>query len=88
MLDFPTNVNASRILSIASIVFGLAAAALWFASAWGHMPVPTFDDFGPNGRFLRALDDSARLNRWAAGYTGFSILFSVVAQLFEKHRPA
>ena len=80
--------NASRLFSIGSIIAGFAAAILWFLSATVPLPVPKFDDLGPGGPFWGAFEKAARLNQYAAGATGLSILLSVVAQWFEKRQRA
>jgi hypothetical protein len=59
--------------------FALLAAALWFRSAARNPPeILTYWDAVPsNDPFVVWLRSSARLNRWAALFTGLSALCAV-----------
>jgi len=65
-------------LQLGSAITDLAAAALWFWSAAGKPPPMTWKGVGHLETFLA---DAGRLNRWAAGANGVSMVLSAVATL-------
>ncbi len=67
-------------MQIGSAAAGLVAAALWFWSATAKAPPATFDGGVSMQSFL---DGAARRNRWAAGVTAISVLFSVADTLLS-----
>lgn len=71
--------SVQTVLTVLSIIAALVAAGLWFGSARVKIPIPTFDGMGPDGDFLKALNRSAHLNKWAAGVTGGSVLLQLLA---------
>jgi hypothetical protein len=68
-----------------SAVSGLVAAALWYMSAAGKAPKMTYAEMDDIPGFL---DQVGRFNKWAAGFTGASILLSSIAMLVSarQHR--
>jgi hypothetical protein len=64
----------AKVLQLAGGVFGLIAAALWFWSAARRLPrAVTYFDYTPDDDPReRAIRFSARLNAWAAFFTGLS----------------
>jgi hypothetical protein len=70
-------------LKILSGLMGIVAAVLWFISASGKIPLAPGAEIGgtlPTDPFNVALRHSARLNQWAAGATGVSVLLMVLAE--------
>jgi hypothetical protein len=70
-------------LKILSGLMGIIAAVLWFMSASGEIPLAPGAEIGgtlPSDPFNVALRHSARLNQWAAGATGVSVLLMVLAE--------
>jgi hypothetical protein len=61
-------------MDIAAMLFSAGAALLWFPSAVGDLPplVPYFDKAPPTDPLYMSLKRSARLNRWAAGFSGLA----------------
>jgi hypothetical protein len=63
------------LLDIACALFALAAAIFWFMSAGMLPPMVTYWDSTPvNDPYYVAITRSARLNKWAAGFSGASAL--------------
>jgi hypothetical protein len=60
-------------LQIGSALTGLVAAVLWFRSSASKAPPMTYEGIE---RLKGFLDGASRLNRWAAGVTGLSMLLS------------
>jgi len=75
----------SNHFEVASAVFALAAAVFWFFSAYGRLPpmVPYWDETPPSDPFYLAVKFSAKMNRWAAGFSGLSAL-AMAASIFSK----
>ena len=67
-------------IQIGSAIAGLVAAALWFWSATAKAPQAIFDG---GVRMQSFLNSAARRNRWAAGITAISALFSVAGTLLS-----
>ncbi len=65
-------------LQAGSIATGFAAAVLWFRSAAAKAPPGTWEGIG---RLEGFLDQVSRLNMWAAGFTGASLLLSAGSTL-------
>jgi hypothetical protein len=63
-------------LQLASAFTGIIAAVLWFASSAGKAPPATYEGID---RYPAYLNKAARLNRWAAGVTGLSVLLSALS---------
>ena len=63
---------------MSSAISGAVAAVLWFCSASGDAPPMTYEGVG---RLKSFFDNASRLNKWAAGVTGFSMLLSALASL-------
>jgi hypothetical protein len=63
---------AVRAFEIVSATCAGVAAVFWFLSAWGKIPViQTYWDRTPeNDPFFVALEASALMNKWAAGFSG------------------
>jgi hypothetical protein len=63
-------------LNIVGALFALIAAGFWFLSAYGKLPVTiAYWDAAPeDDPFRMALKFSARMNRWAASFSGLSAL--------------
>jgi len=73
-------------VKILSGAIGLIAAILWFMSAAGDLPLAPGAAIGgtlPTDPFNVALHHSARLNKWAAGATGASVLLMVIAEFID-----
>jgi hypothetical protein len=71
------------ILKILSGLVGIVAAVLWFMSASGKIPLAPGAEIGgtlASDPFNVALRHAARLNQWAAGTTGVSVLLMVLAE--------
>jgi hypothetical protein len=83
-------------VSLANLVFAVAAAILWFCSARVYIPVlksgwGTLTSIMKNGSiqksetpFRDALTKAARLNMWAALFTGLSALAQFILGLMQK----
>lgn len=69
--------------NLASAAMAAAAALFWFRSAAQQLPesVPYWDFTPDTDPFLRALRESVRTNRWAAGCAGAAALLQAVATL-------
>lgn len=67
-------------LQIGAVITGFLSALLWFKSAAGKAPPMTFEGVG---RLEAFLDSAGRLNRWAAGMTALSMLFTAIATLLD-----
>jgi hypothetical protein len=73
-------VTASRVkrmvlgLSLASGIFAFSAAVFWFISAANQPPpmVTYWDGAPPTDTFYASLAFGARMNRWAAFFSGLS----------------
>lgn len=72
-------------LNIGTAVFAFVAAIFWFLSAYGKLPpiVAYFDSTPETDPFFRAVKFSARMNTWAAGFSGLSALCAMMAALFR-----
>jgi hypothetical protein len=73
------------VFNFASIASGFAAAIVWGLSAWIHVPDLSIGWGGVVAKddpFIVAMRKSAKLNRWAAALTGFSVLSMAAAQYF------
>jgi hypothetical protein len=74
--------SAAAILNLLAAASGMIAAGFWFASAYK----PSKPDTGAEVEILRGgtspeRSRSARLNRWAALFTGMAALMTAIAQL-------
>jgi hypothetical protein len=58
-------------LDIAAALFAFIAAVFWFLSAYGKLPpmVAYWDAAPENDPLYMAIKFSARMNRWAAGFS-------------------
>jgi hypothetical protein len=65
-------------LQIGSALMGIFAAVLWFRSSASKAPPMTYEGVE---RLEGFLESASRLNRWAAGVTGLSMLLSAGAAL-------
>lgn len=74
-----------RMLDIGAMVFAFVAAALWFLSAASDLPqsITYWGATPPNDPFYVALQTSVRLNRWAAAFTGLSVLCNGMKFFFK-----
>ena len=66
---------------IAYILTGILAALFWFWSAsipLPSLPLMRLGTTTPRDTFIIALNHSATLNRWAAFFTGLSVIFSMI----------
>jgi hypothetical protein len=63
-------------LDIAAALQALLAAVFWFLSAYGKLPamVPHYNQTPDNDPFYQAVKFSAKMNRWAALFSGGSAL--------------
>jgi hypothetical protein len=74
----------SKYLQIASGIFGLVAALLWFL-ATRRQPAPSHN-FGynvketPDSPFQKKWRAASNLNEWAAATTGISVLLNAASQ--------
>ncbi len=70
-------------LDLAAAFFAIIAAVFWFLSAYGKLPpmVAYWDQTPDNDPFYQAVKFSAVMNRWAAAFSGASVL-SMAARLF------
>jgi hypothetical protein len=76
-------------LKLLSALIGIAAAGIWFASAFSDIPLAPGAEIGgtlPTDPFNVALHHSALLNEWAAGATGASVLFMGIAEFIDFFR--
>ncbi len=64
-------------LEVAAAFFAFVAALFWFLSAYGKIPpmVAYWDKSPDTDPFYQALKFSARMNRWAAIFSGLSAVF-------------
>ncbi len=75
-------------LDLATALFALAAAVLWFLSAYGDLP-PTltyWDATPPSDPSRMAVEESARLNSIAAALSGLSALCAFASHLIDRRR--
>jgi hypothetical protein len=74
-----------RWLDIVAAVSAFLAAVFWFLSAYGKLPpmLPYWDEVPEHDPFYRAVKFSARMNRWAAGFSGMSALCMGVENFFK-----
>ncbi len=63
-------------LDIGAALFALLGAGFWFLSAYGKLPpiIPYYDATPANDPFYMAVKFSAKMNRWAALFSGLSAL--------------
>lgn len=75
-------------LNIASAAAAFFAATFWFLSAAGPLPMmQTYWGSAPStDPFVSALNSSAQMNRYAAGFSGLSALLFGLATLAERRR--
>jgi hypothetical protein len=64
------------ICQIGSALTGLVAAILWFIAAASKTPPATWNGIDKLPAYL---DQASRLNKWAAGFTGVSMVLSAGA---------
>ena len=64
------------ILDIGAAFLALIAAVFWFISAYGKLPpiIEYWDSAPETDPFRQAVKFSARMNRWAAAFSGASAL--------------
>jgi Na+/proline symporter len=64
-------------LDIGAAILAFAAAVFWFLSAYGKLPpmVAYFDQAPASDPFYQAVKFSAKMNQWAAGFSGASAFF-------------
>jgi len=74
-------------LDIGATLFAFAAAIFWFFSAYGEWPqmLSYWDATPESDPFYNAVKFSARMNRWAAGFSGLSAMCMVIKH-FRKVR--
>jgi hypothetical protein len=70
---------------IGATLSAFVAAMFWFLSAYGRLPpiVAYWDSVPEHDPFYRTVKFSARMNRWAAGFSGLSALCTGI-ELFAK----
>jgi hypothetical protein len=70
-------------LDIACALFALVAALFWFMSAAGKLPpmIAYWDSTPTNDPYYVAIAHSARLNRFAAGFSGLSALCLAISTI-------
>jgi hypothetical protein len=63
-------------LDVGAAACAIGAAIFWFMSAYGKLPPMGmyWDAAPPNDPFYIAIKFSAKMNRWAAGFSGLSAL--------------
>jgi len=73
-------------LDVSAAVFALAAAVFWFLSAYGKLPpmIAYYDAAPETDPFYKAVKFSAKMNQWAAGFSGLSALCMSI-RLFIKN---
>jgi hypothetical protein len=81
--------RAELIFSSVAALLALTAAVFWFASAFGEVPrVAIYWDHAPeNDPFSQSIKFSARMNVWAASFSGASALswaMSLLAHVFKR----
>jgi hypothetical protein len=72
-------------LDIVAALSAIVASIFWFLSAAGRLPpMIAYWDGAPEGDpFYTAVKFSARMNRWAAGFSGLSALCMGI-EIFAK----
>jgi hypothetical protein len=72
-------------LDMGAALFAFVAAIFWFLSAYGQLPpmMTYWDSVPEHDPFYRAVKFSARMNRWAASFSGLSALCMSI-ELFTK----
>jgi hypothetical protein len=75
--------HSPAMLDIVAALSAFVAAVFWFVSAYGKLPpmLPYWDAIPEDDPFYMAVKFSARMNRWAAGFSGLSAL-CMSAKLF------
>jgi hypothetical protein len=75
-------------LDVGAAVFAIGAAIFWFVSAYGKLPpmVAHWDAAPPSDPLYMAIKFSARMNRWAAGLSGFSALCMAIKIMVARYR--
>jgi hypothetical protein len=73
---------------IAAALLALVAAVFWFLSAYGKLPpMITYLGWTPDDDpFYQAVKFSAKMNKYAAGFSGASALFMGVSLFIRQHR--
>jgi hypothetical protein len=73
---------------IAAALLALVAAVLWFLSAYGELPamVAYWGQTPNNDPFYQAVKFSAKMNRYAAGFSGASALCMSVGLFIRQRR--
>jgi hypothetical protein len=74
---------------VAAAMFAFIAAVFWFLSAAGKLPpiVGYWDSTPETDPFRLAVVASAKMNRWAAGFSGASAL-SMATRIFAQRLTA
>jgi hypothetical protein len=74
-------------LDVGAIVFGIGAAIFWFLSAYGELPpmIAYRDAAPPNDPLYVAIKFTARMNRWAAGLSGLSVLCMAIKIMVARY---
>ena len=73
-------------LDAAAALTALVAAVFWFLSAYGKIPplVAYWDQAPETDPFVMAVQYAARMNRWAAGFSGLSALCMALGLVVRK----
>lgn len=76
----------SKWLDTAAAVAAFVAAAFWFASAYGKLPkMISYWGYTPEtDPYYLAIQFSAKMNRWAAGFSGLSALCMSISLLVHR----
>jgi hypothetical protein len=74
-------------LDVATAVFAISAAVFWFLSAYGKLPpmIAYWDATPETDPFRIAVTYSAKMNRWAAGLSGFSALCMAIKIIISRY---
>jgi hypothetical protein len=74
-------------LDVAAALFAFLAAIFWFLSAYGKLPpmVAYWDATPENDPFRMAVTFSAKMNQWAAGFSGASALFIAIKIMVARY---
>lgn len=72
------------ILDVSAALFAFSAAVFWFISAYGELPpiVPYWDETPKDDPYYKAIKFSAKMNQWAAGFSGLSVLCMSIRLVF------
>jgi hypothetical protein len=74
-------------LDVATAVFAISAAVFWFLSAYGKPPpmVAYWDATPETDPFRMAVTFSAKMNRWASGFSGLSAMCMAIKIMVSRY---